>query len=203
MPLVLTPLPKQNAAPSNLTAVLQQVTDAFQAMGNATPIMVGAHYLENFGAGSGPRVLFVPERGDGAMGPPHEMGNAASMTHSCAAYIRDDETQGDVVRFNPCYELSDLVASCISSACTGRLKWGKAADDSPVTAPSGFGAGIAWSFTFTRDIRHGARGRLPAAGTNAAPKSLQPPDNRDGLGAEPGENGVVTDLTPTVTPVEE
>ncbi len=197
------PLPKQNGAPSNLATVLLQISQAFSAMADGTPVMVGKHYLEHNGAGSDPRVLFVPEPGAGKIGPPHEMGNAASMTHACDVYVRAGETQDDISRFSASYDLADIVISCISSAGTGRLSWGAMVDNSPVTAPSGFGAELKFSFTFTRDIRHGARGRLPSATASNAPVSLQPPDNREGSGAEPGENAPVTDLTPTVTPVEE
>ncbi len=199
----LNPLPKQNAAPSNLGAVLEQVVQAFSAMANATPVMVGSAYEQEFGAGSGPRVLLVPEVEGGKLGPPHEMGNVAGMTHSCRVLVRSGETQDDVTRFAEAYALLDVVVECVQTAGTGRVVWGVLVDDSPVKVPSGFGAGLKTSFTFTRDVRHGARARLAAAGLTAAPVFQLVPDNREGEGAEPGTTGTLTDLTTTVTPQEE
>lgn len=199
----LRPLPKQNAAPSNLAAVIRQAVAAFDAMGNGTPVDVGDWFVGEFGTGSDARVVFAPEMGAGKIGPPHEMGNVASMTHSCDVYVRAAETQDPLTRFDAAYDLADIVIECIQTAGTGRISWGAMSNHSPVKVPSGMGAGLTFAFTFTRDIRHAKRARVAAAPTSNAPVSLQPPDNREGLGAEPGEHLYVDELTPTVTPVEE
>ena len=67
---------------TDLVGEINNMIDAFAELGDATPILVGKHYLEHFGAGFGPRVLFVPEAGAGRIEKPINIGNAASVVHS-------------------------------------------------------------------------------------------------------------------------
>jgi hypothetical protein len=157
-----------HAKPSTLADVLRQVTQAFDAFGDATPILVGRKYLEDFGAGSGPRVVFVPERSGGAMGDPQFMGDAASMQHSCEVYVRAAESGDDLDRLAATYALSDLVTDCIETAAPGRITWGRLDDDSPVDVDV-FGAGLKWTFFYERAILHDARRwSIPAATTDTS-----------------------------------
>lgn len=188
----------QTAAPSTLADVIQQVIDAFDAMGNATPIQVGAHYMSSFGVGSAPTVLFIPDV-SGKIGPPQEMGHAASVSHGCRVIVAAGETGRDVDRFRATYDLADLVIDCLSTACSGRIEWGPWADDSPTTVDA-FGAAMGFSFTYRRDVRHAqARWRLPAATTGSAVVRTLLPDNRGGIGATETTSGVIDSVTPTTT----
>ncbi len=142
----------QKSAPSHLGVVLRQVAEVFGAAADATPIMVGKRYLEHFGTGSAPRVLFVPEP-RGKFGDPIEMGNPCSFTHSCDVYVRGAESGDDISRFDAAYELGDLVASEIARATTGRRGTEtNFVDDSPADVDA-YGADLAFSFTYRRDVR--------------------------------------------------
>lgn len=178
---------------STLTDVLRQVSEALSLMADATPVMIGARYLEQNGVGSPPRVLFVPEpAGPGKIGPPLEMGNAASMTHSCNVFVRAPESGDDLGRFDALYALTDLVVDLVGTAATGRVVWGAWVGDSPSDV-DGPGADGSFSFTYQRDIQHApARWSLPAAALGtAAPNPVPPPGE---AATEP------TTFTVTVTP---
>jgi len=186
----------QSTTPGTLADVIQQVVDAFSAMGNATPIQVGAHYMRHFGVGSAPTVLFIPDV-SGSIGPPQEMGAAASVSHGCRVVVAAGEGSTDVDRFRAVYALADLVIDCLSTACAGRIVWGAWADVSPTTADA-FGAAMAFAFVYRRDVPHAsARWRLPAASTSTLVPRAALPDNRGGTGALDGERGTVDAVTPT------
>ncbi len=195
-------LPVPGNAPSNLAALLLQVTQAFSAVGDATPIEVGKHYLSAFGAGSSPRVLFVPETGAGKVsGDLIEMGNSASMIHSCDVYVRGGETQDDISRFALAYALADKVIDFVETGAMGRIQWGSLSDDSPVTAPSGMGAGLKFSFTYQRAILHDpTRWALPAPSTDTAAPVQPVPSANVGIGAQPAIAGTVSEVIPTTVP---
>ncbi len=170
------PLIRDSGAPSNLADVIAHVVDVFGAIRDTTPIMVGAQYLK-LGVGSAPRVVFVPERGPGKVGPPLECGNAASITHSCDVMIRASETDvivsgnEDLDRLRGTYRLSDLVIGTIQAAATGLITWGTYSDDSP-TDVDAYGAGMKFGFTYKRDLRAPAAVwalDLPAADESAIP----------------------------------
>lgn len=186
------PLVSDLAPPSTLADVLAQVRDAFDAMGDATPIMVGEQYLEA-GVGSDRRVVFVPES-RGKIGPPIEMGNPASVTHSCDVYVRAADSADDFDRLKEVYALADLVIGLLVTAATGRISWGEYADGSPTDVPA-YGAELVFSFTYQRDIRSAAkRWSLPAAATSGAPWTPQPP--------QAGDAAAEVELVVTTTPKE-
>jgi hypothetical protein len=160
-------IPEPTGAPSNLGEVLRFMVDAFAFIGDATPIEIGAQYIPHFGAGSAPRVLFVPEK-KGKIEPPIEAGNAASMVHSCDVAVRFAEDGSDAGRFDGTYRLADRVIDGIDRACAGRVEWGDLRDNSPLNV-DGLGADLVFSFTYRRDIRHGAIWALPADLTTPAP----------------------------------
>lgn len=186
-------LAPQNAAPSTLADVLRQVIGAFQEMGNATPILVGRKYLEDFGVGAPPRVLFAPEPAGKVRGPV-EMGSAASIVHSCDVFIRGAESGDDVGRFDKAYELADLVIGCLSVAASGRIEWGAYADSSP-TDVDAYGAEVALRFTYARDVRHSPlRWALDPATADGSTATPRPP---------PGQAGTIDSVEVTVEPEED
>ncbi len=187
MPLVQQQYPK----PSTLADVIQQVKDAFDAMGDATPIMVGKKYIQNIG--SAPRIVIVPET-DGRVGPPIEQGDAASVSHGCMVLVRAAETGGDVDRFKRAYELGDRLIDCIGTAATGRIEWNAIGDGSPLDVDA-YGAELVLQFTYRRAVRHDPkRWALSAASTNNAPAEPLVP---------PGAVGSVDGATYTVTPKDD
>jgi hypothetical protein len=199
------PLVAQPGQPSTLAVVIQQVIDAFAELGDATPIMVGKHYLEHLGAGFGPRVLFVPEAGAGRIDRPINLGNAASVVHSCDVYVRGPETGSDVSRFDAVYYLADLVINALITAAPGRIEWGSLRDDSPVNVDM-LGAGLVFSFTYSRDVTHapqpaGDRGRwnLAAAAASSAIARNMLPSNRGGAGSALPDDSAAVETVDVVT----
>lgn len=166
--------------PSTLTDVLRQVEEALALMANATPMMVGKKYLEDFGVGAAPRILFAPEP-RGNIGRPREMGNACSVTHSCTVYVRGAEGGDDITRFDNAYALADVALDLIITAGTGCIEWGEFSDSSPANVDA-YGADVTFTFTYQRDVRHSAtRWTLPAAASNTlAPEPAPPPGEASG-----------------------
>jgi hypothetical protein len=140
--------------PSTLADVLRQVVQAFDlAYERKIPIQIGGHYKESFGQGGGPKVLFVPEARGGKIASSIQMGNACSYVHAVDVYVRGEDSADDVARFDQAYKLADCVLGAITVAATGRLEFGPVGDDSPTRSPA-YGAGIAFSFTYQRDVPH-------------------------------------------------
>lgn len=188
MPLVA----QEHGVPSTLATVIGQVKDAFSAMADATPIMVGKQYLEHFGVGQPPRVLFVPET-DGRTGPAIEMGHAASVTHGCQVFVRGAEGGDDLTRFENAEALEAKVIACLAVAASGRIIWGVRADASPVDVQLA-GAELSFGFLFRRDIPHdAARWSLAAAPADTSDPRPRPP---------PGQPGIVDEVAVTVEPIE-
>lgn len=182
----------QYAPPSTLIDLIQQVRDAFGRMANMTPIMVGKQHLKQ-GAGSSPRVLFIPEFGAGAgIEKPIELGHAASMVHACTVAIRAKESGDDIARFRDAYALADLVIDLIQTAGTGRIDWTSLGDGSPVDVDA-YGAEVVFSFTFQRDVPHNARRwALSPADDDITGQGPQPP---------PGTGVANVKIIPTTEPV--
>jgi hypothetical protein len=178
--------------PSTLWGIIGQVKDAFSAMGDATPIMIGKAYAEQNGVGSGPRVLFLPEH-RGRVGEPFRMGYACSIYHGCEVRVRAAENADDLARFDNVAPLTDRVLDCIATAGTGHITWNDY-EPNPPTANDAFGAEIIFTFTYRRDVRHDeARWALPPATLDTdAPIPIQPP----------GEAATDLTLDTTVIPTE-
>lgn len=177
--------------PSTLADVLRQVDDALRAMADATPLLVGKHYLTHFGVGSPPRIVAVPDL-RGKLTDPTEMGNVASVIHSCDMHVRAAETGDDITRFANAYALADLAVDLVSTAASGRVVFTDYVDDSPSGVDGGAGAGIKFSFTFQRDIMHNAtRWALPPAADNTLAAVPVPP---------PGIIATGATINTTVTP---
>ncbi len=184
------PLVKQRRNPSTLIDILKQCKDALDAMGTFMPTDIGKAFLSQ-GAGSAPRVVFVPESGPGRIGPPRELGMAASVSHSCAVYVRGRESGDDTTRFEEAYALADLVIDLVQTAATGRIEWQGFTDGSP-TPTDAYGAEVVGTFLYRRDVAHSAtRWGLPQALSDLTGVQAQPPP---GIAA-----GGVT-ITPTTIP---
>lgn len=203
----MPPIVPDNAKPSTLSAVLRQVRDAFDAMGDATIVQVGAQFREGFGVGGPFRVLFVPET-KGSVDDPIEMGNAASLRHGCDLYLRAEiETSDDVSRFDPVVDLAALVIDLIHTAAPGRITWGTCDDDSPVNTDTGMGAGLAIHFEYRHDVRHDARrwvaGIITASGPKPGPMTPAPDLSTPSLPSAPGAtyaNAADPSVTVTLVP---
>lgn len=181
----------QPVIPSTLADVIGQVRDAFDAMGDATPIMIGAQY-EAQGVGEPPRVVFVPEKGPGKIGPARELGYVARMTHSCRVTVRGVESGDDIERMRATYALLDRVVACLRRAGDAAVEFGSVKDDSP-TDSDAFGAGLSVEFTYARDIpRDPDREALPPATADTSSRAVPP-------AAALSEGGTVT-LAVTPTP---
>lgn len=169
----MTLAPADFTPPSPLSTVLGQVRDVFASLGDATPIMVGRHYLEQAGFGSGPRILFVPI--GGAFEEPSEMGAAGAFIYRCKCYVRATETGDDITRLDNAERLAEIVVGCLAVACSGRLKRGDFEDTSPVDAQDSFGADFSFTFGYARDLHHTvSRWELPAATPSPGSEVLRP-----------------------------
>ncbi len=207
----MPPLATQNAPASTLIDVLGQVRDAFDAVGDATTIQIGAQYREGFGTGHGPKVLFVPEPqgGGGKITGAQYLGNPASQVHACDVFVRaDEETADDLERFKLLYALNDAVVDFVRTASQGKSVFGDCSDDSPLRTPSGLGAGLAWGFTYQRDIGHDAR-RWKAAPRDVngniltSPRTAPADTSAATLPTSPGATiGTVDDIAITLDPSE-
>ena len=196
-----------NAVPSMLSAVLMQVRDAFDAMGDATIVQVGARFREGFGAGGPLRVLFVPEV-RGSVDDPIEMGDAASLRHGCDIFLRAEiESTDDYRRFDPVVILAALVIDLVHTAAPGRITWGECSDDSPVSTDTGMGAGLAMHFEYRHELRHDARrwvaDIITAQGRVPGPMSSAPDLSPPFLSSAPGATYAnAADPTVNVIPAE-
>ena len=201
-------LQRQAAPPSTLIDLIVRVRRLFDAVGDATLVQVGSRYIDQFGVGHGPKVLFVPEpaNGGGAMAGATRLGNPAKQVHACDVYVRaDEETGDDDERFGLLYALSDRVVKFVAEAGAGRIgSWGACSDASPLNVSSGVGCGLAWSFTYERDIEHDAkawRGPLRDVDGNIleTPLTTPPDTSAPRLPTAPAAIEGDLDLTLTVT----
>lgn len=165
----------QHRTPSSLIDIVAQCQEAIDAMATTVSVQIGKAYLKDFGVGTPPKVLFVPEIGPGKIEPPLELGHAARVAHTCNVYVRGRESGDDVERFKSAYDLADLVIDLVQTAGTGRIEWGSFTDDSP-TDTDAFGVDVALSFTFRRDVPHSAaRWGLPMSLADLTAQQPQPP----------------------------
>lgn len=187
----MPPVVVDNARPSTLADVIGQVREAFAAMGDATPILVGKAYLP-MGVGSGPRVVFVPEP-SGRIGEGIELGDACTVVHSCDVHVRATESGEDLDRFQAAYALGDRVLALLAVAAAGRIEWGAFVDDSPADVDA-FGADLSYSFSYARAVRHdAARWTLPASDADTSDATP---------GVPPGQLGTIGSVAATTTPSE-
>lgn len=139
---------------STLGDLLRIVTAGLNGMADGLEILVGKKYLTEFGVGSPPRVLFVPEPQGKLSGPTKlNSGYLASYTHGCTAYIRGAEDGSDIGRFDSAYAICDRIINLLKWADPGHvvLGPGNPKDNSPTNVDA-YGAEIVFSFQFTRPV---------------------------------------------------
>ena len=179
--------------PSDLADVLIQVRDAFDAEGDATPIMCGGNYLERFGAGVDPYIIFVPLTDGGSLEFAGELGDAATTVEGCQVFVRAAPGGDDFDRFKRSKDLAKKVIAHLRVAGTGRITGGSFTDSSPLDSDE-YGAEITFGFQFRSAIRHDpARWALDAAGESSTPAQPRIP---------PGEAGTLDSLDVEVSPTE-
>lgn len=180
---------------STLADLIRLVTAALNGAGDGIEVMVGRQYLAQFGAGSPPRLLFVPEE-RGRLGPPPKI-NAnyvGSYTHGCKVYVRGAESGDDPGRFDAVYAFADRVVNAIKWAggAAGTIAPGNPLDSSP-RAEDAYGADIVFEFTYTRAIaRDPEIWGVPVT-------AISPPDPD----RPQGSSGKTIDVTTSAEPVEE
>lgn len=190
-----------NIVPTNpaspLSDIIRCVVSIFQLVADPTPIQVGKQYLRDFGVGSAPRVLFVPDsKGKDGQAPAGSggVGYIGWVAHGCQVYVRGAESGDDIGRFDAAYALADRVVNAVERAGRSRLDWVGYKDFSP-TAVDAYGADLAFSFVYTRGIQ--CDEQIWALRANPIAKS--PPD----IGRPPGAaQSTVGSLVVTVVPLE-
>jgi hypothetical protein len=191
----------KGAAPSHLGDVLRAVRDTFEAAGDATPIRVGAHYVndKSRGIGAPPFVVFVPEPKDGrcTISYAYEMGRPAKHVHACDVIVRAETPGDDIDRLSAAYALNDRVVQAVKRAGAGRIVFGEPEGEypSPFTADSGAGVQLSWGFTYDRDIR--------GDDDIAAVPASAPDDTPDRPISPPGETGTIDTITGTTVAADE
>jgi len=162
--------------------VIEQVSNALQAVGDPTPVLIGRKHLEQ--GGTSPRIVFVPEDGGGHLTSAMTLGYALAHVHSCTVNVRAIEGGNDLLRFRKVQKLTDRVAALIAVATSGRVEWGGIEDASPAKVDA-FGAGLSFQFKYIRDIPHDAdRWGLPPPEEDTALKAAAPPPGTRAEGVE-------------------
>lgn len=185
-------MPTQAPPVSTLADVLRQVAAALNGAGDGVTVMIGKKFLEEFGAGAPPRVLFVEEPRAGKMGPPRKLncGYIASYTHVCAAYVRAAETGDEFSRLENAHTLQNRICAALKKADPANVIFapGNPRDDSPLSVEA-YGADIAFDFSYRRDIPQDYE-------ILKAPVTAISPPNPDQPG---GDTGYEFATDPTVT----
>lgn len=162
--------------PSELDEVLEFIVSLIRDAGDATPIQVGKKYLEDFGGGAPPLILFVPETDGDVSDEALETGRAGSAEDACDVHIRGAEDGTDIGRYRSAYALRRRVMSAVRRACSGRVKFQKYAPSSPLMVDSGLGAEVSFSFVYKHDIRADeAIAAVPPAPIDTTPPRPQAP----------------------------
>lgn len=140
---------------STMADVLRLVQAVFSFLGDGTPLLIGAAFLDEPGPGSGPRVVFVPDE-NGAFAPAQKIGAGyvASWAHGCTVYVRGVEPGDDAGRLEPAYVLAARVATVLKALDPAHISAtpGGPRDDSPQRVPGPGGADIVFRFTYVANI---------------------------------------------------
>lgn len=144
----------QQQAVSRLGDVLRLFSRMLTEMRDGTPIQVGKHYLKEFGAGSPPKILFVPSV-DGELGPVPRL-NAryvAGFTDICLVYVRAAESGEDIGRLDNVDDMVDRVVNILKAlgAAIIEVGRGRPKDDSPLQVDA-YGADKVFAFSYARGI---------------------------------------------------
>ncbi len=181
---------------STLPDVLDEIAWLFGQAADATPIMVGSQYLEHFGTGSAPRVLFVPDpKGKAGALPQLNVGFVAGVTNACDVYVRGAEDGTDTGRPRAAIMLMSRVINCLRRAAPARVRLLDYKADSPAKIDA-FGADVALSFEYTWGVEEDAAiWAVPAH----YPGALTSPPDPDRPGGDTGKSISVDTITLTNT----
>jgi hypothetical protein len=192
-------MPSQAAEVSTLADVIRLFQRVYSQLGDGTPIMVGKAFLAEPGPGSPPRIVFVPEDGNGKFGPPLKMGPSyiASRTWTCDVAVRGAE--GDEAgRFEPTWAMAARALTVLKNLDPGHITVypGKVRDDSPLAVGGAGGAGERFYFTYASNI---AQDPAVLAAIKACITSISPP-NPDQPGGSNGKEYTVNAAPDAVRP---
>lgn len=145
---------QQQQPTSPLGELLRLFSRILSEDGDATPIQVGKHYLSEFGAGSAPRILFVPSP-DGELGPVPRLNSryVAGFTDICRVYVRAAESGEDIGRLDNVDAMVDRVVNVLKAlgAAIIEVGRGRPKDDSPLQVDA-YGADKVFEFSYSRGI---------------------------------------------------
>jgi hypothetical protein len=172
---------QQTATPAILSDLQGGILNLFTAIGDGTPIQVGKEYLRDFGLGTGPKVLLVPEL-RGKTLPALRIGGreVASVQHSVLALVRGAETGADVTRFDAASALADRVINAAKAAAPGRVTMGGDWKDSSPIDVDAYGAEASFTFLYRRPVYEDAAIWAAAGAANPVPTSPPRPDQPQG-----------------------
>jgi hypothetical protein len=140
---------------SRLGDLLRRFVELYSQLGDGTTIQVGRHYLSEFGAGSPPRILFVPST-DGSLGeaPRLNANYITGFSDGCTCYVRAVEGVDDVARLDTVDEMVDRVVNVLKAIAGARVKivGARPVDDSQLDVPNAAGADKFFTFRFERGI---------------------------------------------------
>jgi hypothetical protein len=139
---------------SKLGDLLRLFARMMTEIGDGTLVQIGRQYLEQFGTGAAPKILFVPAP-DGQLGgaPRLNARYVAGFTDVCLVYIRGAEAGDDFSRLDNVDDMVDRVVNilkALGAACV-EVGRGKPRDDSPLQVDA-YGAQKVFMFAYTRGV---------------------------------------------------
>ena len=156
-----------------LADLLGLVQEVFQLAGDATTFQVGGKHDDTIG--NAPRVLFVPSKDAGNLGPPAQLndGSLRSGRHQCYVSVRAAEPGDDVRRLKPAYLLANKVIAAVARLGPGVIEFapGRIQDNSP-SRYDAYGGDLGFQFFFLSPVPDNAAIRRAVRQLTAA----SPPD---------------------------
>lgn len=179
---------------STIHDVMDFVMATFSAIGDATPIQVGAQFLTETGPGQPPRVVFVPDK-QATLGPALKSGAGAiaSWSHGCKVVVLGAESGIDAGRGDAAYKLADRVIAALKKASPSNVTLADGAgpvDDSSLPV-DGHGYRLEFAFRFARNIPQDQE-ILRAGVTAVSPRNPDQPG---------GDSGKTISVGVTASPV--
>jgi hypothetical protein len=161
---------------SRLADFLRFFADKYSEVGDGIPILVGKKYLDQFGAGSPPRILIVPNA-KGRLGPAPKL-NAnyiAGWSQGATVYVRGAEDGTDLGYFDSAEMIAERVMNVLKNTDAGHVELapGDPRDESPLPVDA-YGADVAFAFTYTRPVARDVAVWRAATSARAIPDPDRP-----------------------------